>query len=631
MIRFPPFLPAASLLVCSTPLAAAEDTADALENIESIVVTASRLERDATELTQSATIIGRAEIEARQYANVTEMLRHVAGLNVVQQGGRGGVTSVVLRGGESNFTVILIDGIKVNDPTNTRGGSYDFSYLDIGSVERVEIIRGPMSAIYGSDALAGVINIVTRTDLDGAQVQAEVGGHGLQSARAAFGGDIGPATGTIGLRALNEDGDIEGASYDDWGLDGSLRFAIGAAADAGLQLRLQDAESTSFPEDSGGPSLAVIRDLDRRAVEESHLRLYLNQAFGSDWQSRFAISRYERDEDAISPGIAPGVFDGVPANGADTTFTRDLLTFAFSRRLGDTAAIVFGGEWQDEDGRSRGFLDFGFPIPTDFRLRRETLSAFAEIEVTRNALQLQASLRWDDPEDVADEVSAQLGALFALPGDAGALRLSWSEAFKAPSFFALAHPLVGNPGLVPETAESLDIGYRRSIGTSGLFEISIYRSEFENLIDFDPMLFTNVNRSRVTSEGVELAADWAVTASIDLGLHVSYSDTDIKDSDARLRSRPNWRGGINVDWQIDDQWLLSASFLALSDFWEVSIPTGGLSLSGYQRFDVALSYDASEKLRLGFAIDNALDEDYFEAVGFPAAGIRARVNANYRF
>ncbi|MGI9234076.1 MAG: TonB-dependent receptor plug domain-containing protein [Woeseiaceae bacterium] len=627
MRRLPPFLAALATVVVWHPCVAADEQS----NVDLIVVTASRLQRTASELTQSVTVFDRAEIQARQYASVTELLRQVAGINVVQQGARGGVSSVVVRGGESNFTVVLIDGIKVNDPTNTRGGSYDFSYLDIASVERVEIIRGPMSAIYGSDALAGVINIITRSRTEGAQIQGEVGGHGLRAGRLALGGGNDEVTGSIAVRALREEGDIEGADYEDWGMEGSLNLNLGASGEAGLQFRHSDATSTSFPEDSGGPLFAVLRDVDRRSVEESHARLYLHQAIGAVWKSRIAVSRYERNEDASSPGIAPGVFDGVPPNAADTTFTRDQLSIALSRELGNMTKIVLGTDWQNEDGNSAGFLDFGFPLPTNFELSRETLSAFAEIEYTIEALQLQASLRWDDPEDVSDEISVGVGALYSLPGDNGAIRINWGEAFKTPSFFALGHPLVGNPNLVPETATSFDVGYRRSISNSGSLELSIYRSEFEDLIDFDPMLFTNVNRSRVVSEGVEFTAQWAVTSSVDVDLHASYSDTDIRDSDARLRSRPHWRGGVSVDWRIDDHWLFAASFLSLGEFWESSIPTGGLTLDGYQRLDIALSYDTNERVRIGLAIDNALDEDYYEAVGFPAAGIRGRVNAAYRF
>jgi outer membrane cobalamin receptor len=625
-----PLLKLLGVLVASfivVPVSAEDESAE----IDTLVVMATRLKSGLFEIPQTIEIITAGDIAARQAPNVTELLRQAAGLNVIQQGARGGVTSVVLRGGESNFSVVLIDGVKVNDSTNTRGGSYDFSYLDLASIERVEIVRGPMSAIYGSDALAGVINIITRPPDNGAELRAEVGGHGLQSGRVAVGGDRGNLQGMIGVRALREDGDIEGASYEDWGLDGSIRFDFGESGEAGLLFRHQDAESTSFPEDSGGPVFAVIREVDERAVRETHGRLFLSRSIGNNWQSDFSISRYDRNEQADSPGIAPGVFDGVPPNSADTDFVRSQLSAAFSSDLTENTAIVFGGEWQREEGESIGVLDIGFPLPTDFRLDRDTLSAFTEIDFRVNRLLLQGSLRWDDPGGIDGESSSQIGASFTLPGDAGGLRLNWGDAFKAPSFFALGHPLVGNPDLESETATSVDFGYRRIVGSSASIDISIYRNEFENLIDFDPALFTNVNRSKVVTEGVELSARFAIGSSVEVDLHLTYAEAEIKDSDAILRGRPKWRGGITANWQINDQWLFAGSLLSLDEFYEVSIPTGGLFLDGYERLDLALSFAASDKLHIGFAVDNVLDAEYFEAVGFPAAGIRGRVNATYQF
>ena len=123
------------------------------ESIDAIIVTASRLDIPETSLTQSVDFISDEQIEERNPSSVAELLRQFSGVNVTQQGGRSGVTSVVVRGGESNFTVVLIDGVKVNDSTNTRGGSYDFSILDLSGIKRVELVRGPLSSVYGSTRL----------------------------------------------------------------------------------------------------------------------------------------------------------------------------------------------------------------------------------------------------------------------------------------------------------------------------------------------------------------------------------------------------------------------------------------------------------------------------------------------
>lgn len=623
-------LPAALTLVamiCPSP--AHPETSD--NSFDTIVVTASRLGRPAAELTQSIDIIDASDIEARQPASFTGLMRQLPGINVIQQGGRGSVTSLIVRGGEPNFTVILIDGVKVNDSMNTRGGSYDFSYLDLAAIERIEIVRGPMSALYGSDALAGVVNIITNRSHSTSRATVTTGGDGRTAGSVALDGRFRDLVADFSAHATEEDGDIKGADYSDVGLGGRLRLPLGGNGETGVLWRLQDAESTTFPEDSGGPELAVIRDVDERKVREAHARAWLTFPVGRAWSSSASLSRYDREESSRSPGIAAGVFDGVPPVETDTDFVRDQLVVSFAGAVSESASLVIGGEWQHEDGQSAGTIDFGAPVPTDFRIDRDTLSTFAEAEWRLHPVVVQASVRRDDPDEIDAETSTKLGLLYELPGTAGDLRLSWGEAFKAPSFFALAHPLVGNSDLVSETASSVDLGYRAKRGDTATLEFSVFHSEYQNLIDFDPERFTNVNRSRVVVQGVEAGGSVVINQALDIEAHLTYMDTDVRESNARLRGRPNWRGGLVTNWKINDAWRLTASLLALDQVYDSSIPTGSVLLDSYQRLDLAVSYHHDEALRFGFAIDNALDERYYEAVGFPAAGIRARLNARYTF
>lgn len=607
-------------------------TNDDGESVDTIVVTGSRLGRPSMELTHSIQVIDRAEIEARQVPNVTELLRQVAGLTIIQQGNRGSVTSVVVRGGEPNFTVVLIDGVKVNDSTNTRGGSYDFSYLDISTIERVEIVRGPMSAVYGSDAISGVINIITQSGSDASRIGLEVGGHGLARGMASLGGEIGDLDFLLGVHGGQEDGDIEGGSYNDFGVDVSMRGSFTGNREYGALIRHQDADSSSFPEDSGGQEFAAIRDVDRRSVRESHARFYVSLLSAGVWESDAAFNHYARREEYISPGIAPGVFEGVPPNSADTEFDRDQLVLSVAGRFSNAGSLIAGAEWQSEKGVSLGVLDIGFPLPTNFQLERETTSVFAEGEFRMGPVILQGGLRWDDPEDIDSETSAQFGAVYRLRDGRSDIRVNWGQGFKVPSFFALTHPVVGNPNLRSETATSYDIGIRhRSDDGSDSVELSIYRNDFRDLIDFDPVLFTNVNRSEVIAEGVELSFSTSIGESLRLRGHVTYSDAEIRQSTSTLRGRPRWRAGAIADWSISGKWQLVTSLLSLGKSWEVSIPTGGLYLDGYQRLDTALSYLPNERVKFVFAVDNLLDADYQEAVGFPAAGIRGRFRAIYSF
>ena len=616
-----------SLLVLSSCLVKAEEGTAMLETL---IVTASRLDISADELTPSIEIVSSERINSQNASSVTELLRQVAGSNIIQQGGRGGITSILLRGGEPNFTVVLIDGVKVNDPTNTRGGSYDFSNLDLAGIERIEVVRGPMSAVYGSDALAGVINVITGHDASLAEFAFAVGSYGYASANASIGGQVGEVAAGFELHALRDDGDVEGASYEGWGTTGRLTTRFSDRTQVGLRLRYQRSESTSFPEDSGGPRLAVIRDVDEKAIEESHLRVFLEHEFAGNWEFDIAGIHFQHQETSASPGIVPGVFNGVPRNFADTEFSRNQI--AASVRMNGDGGLSFlaGAEWQGEDGESSGVLDIGFPLSSSFDLKRDTLSAFSEISMSRGPLVLQGGLRWDNPDEIASETSARVGALYELADQRSEIRANWGQGFKAPSFFALAHPLVGNPALTSERATSIDFNLTRRFGGSGgKMGISIFKNEFEDLVDFDPELFRALNRSKVFTQGAELAIDLPLMNNLNLRGHLTYTDTEIVDSDAQLRGRPKWRGGAVVDWKLNDKWNLVTSVLVLDEFYESSIPTGGLFLDGYTRFDAALTHQPRENVVVRFAVENLFDEQYEEAIGFPATGIRARIGIKY--
>lgn len=602
------------------------------ERIETIVVTASRLDYSKKSLTSSVDVIASDEIEGRNPASVTELLRQFSGVNVTQQGGRGGVTGVLVRGGESNFTVVMVDGVKMNDSTNTRGGSYDLSNLDLGNVNRVELVRGPLSSIYGSDAMAGVINIITTDWEPGGRLWFQAGSCDFVSASGGFSKLFASTIASVDLHALRDNTDVEGASYQDWGLSGGLRSELGEGASASVLIRYRQSKSTSFPEDSGGPEFAAIRDVDSRDSSEGHLRFAWDQALSSGWRFNAAGSRYERGESFWSPGIAPGLFAGVPPNSADTEFSRDQVVVALKRRSGLATSFAVGAEWQRENGNSVGMLDLGGPVASDFQLKRDSIGAFAEIGVDVGPLTLQSGLRWDDINAIDNETTARIGVLYRLSDGQTDLRVNWGQGFKAPSFFALAHPLVGNPALHPEFANSVDLMLIRRFARPGSeLRLSLYRNDYKGLIDFDPDLFRTVNRSKVVAQGIELDLALPMTDRLDLRGHLTHSDSDITDSDAVLRGRPKWRGGIVVDWAINGRWRLLSSFLILSEFFESSIPTGSILLDGYERVDVSATWQASDKLSLQFAVDNLLDKNYHEAVGFPGAGIRGRIGVRYTF
>ena len=593
--------------------------------IDTVTATATRL--PAEQQSTSSTVLDAADIEARNPGSITELLRQVPGVNVSQQGGRGGTTDVLIRGGESNFTAVVVDGVRVNDPLNTSGGSYGFSGLDLIGVSRVELVRGPMSSLYGSDALAGVIAVTSGRSEPGGSVEVHGGTEEFTYAGLQFAAQPGSTTISASAHAQADSGGH--TDYEDHGLNAALHGNVGNTSSYSIGLRHQVSDIRRFPQESGGPLLAVLREFETVQSDETHLRGAWSSSFADSLSWHVSASRYERDEQVTSPGIAPGALPGVPPTTTDNRFDRDQLLFTLSRSPGENVSFLLGAEWQSEQGDSAGTLDIGFPLPTDFQFDRDSHGLFAEVHAGFGALSVQASVRYDDIDAVGNSTSSRLGVILDL-SEQWSLRINAGDGFKAPSFFALAHPLIGNATLRPEQADAVDARLVFDSG-DGTYEVGVFRNDFTDLVDFDPVSFQLVNRSRVVTDGFEASASKPVNESVRMRAHVTYLRTDVRDSNVELRHRPRWRGGATIEWSPHPDWRLATNLLHVDAFYDSSIATGMLALDAYTRVDAALSWQANSRLMWRIAVDNLLDANYEEAVGFPANGVRVRVGLRYDF
>ncbi len=587
----------------------------------------------------SVSVLSNRHIEARHANSVTDLLRQVPGLHVDQAGGRGSVSSVYLRGGDPNFTVVLIDGVKVNNPANTRGGSYDFSTLDIANIERIEIGRGPLSAVFGSDAMSGVINIITRRARQKREAHAEfsAGGEGYLSTRVGAGGADQWGDYSVNV-SLTDDGEpVEGSHNEARALSGNLNLDLGDEMDLRFHVRASTSDLESFPDDSGGPRLAVIRERDVRDVEEHVAGLNFAHRLNERWRYRLNLGYYQNREDAASPGVAPGVRDpiGIPRNRAINKFRRYSFDWRNDLTLSRNTRVTVGVETVREDAHSRGQLDFTFfSVPTEFDLQRDTWALFAEARIQASeTLIVQGGIRVDNPEDFSSQVSPRIGAVYELRPNETTLRANWGNGFKLPSFFALGHPVVGNSTLRPEEARSVDVSIAQRLRQGDVVAtLTAFHNRFAELIDLQevptPLL---VNRSKVRTGGVELGVQLIHHDSITVDANVTYLDTDIEDSDEELRNRPRWRAGTNVNWQLRNDLNLNIDLLYVGENHDSSIPTADRELDDYLRVDLAADWQWNKNLRLFIVIENLFDADYEEAVGFPGVQFRPRLGVKASF
>ena len=345
-----------------------------------------------------------------------------------------------------------------------------------------------------------------------------------------------------------------------------------------------------------------------------------------------ALGRFDRDERIDSPGVAPGVRDpfGLPPTATDSDFTRYSATFTGTQRFSPAVSLAYGIDWLREEGSSAGSLDFcgGFMMPTSFELTRTTWAPFAELKIdTRFGLSTQAGVRIDHADDQDSVTSPRVRVAYALPDTGVTIAGSWGKAFKLPSFYSLAHPLVGNPDLLPERGESHELQLSQLLlAGRAHWSATYFESRFTHAIDFDagppPML---VNRNRVDSHGVELAAGMSVGTQWMLDASVTNAKSRIASSGNELRNRPEWRAGLGAHWSPSSALSFSGSVTYVGSSLDSSIATGDVRLPAYTRVDLSAVWRLSDRIQTYLAVDNVTDEQYEQFVGFTARGITPRL------
>jgi len=623
------------------PPAEPEAEADPLR--ETLVITGSREPQPLGGFPGSVEVVTREELEAYPFDSLAEVLRQRVGLHVEQPSTRGSRASVFTRGLDPNHTLVLLDGVVVNDPTNARGGSFDFSTLDVGGIERIEIARGPLSAVYGSDAIAGVIHIRTRGGKGPDRAELDVSGGRFGAVRVQ-----GAASGERGLFDL-----AVGGSYQDDGRPDDLgdyrgahgHASLGADLGGGTRLRVVTrfggARDEAYPEFSGGDDLAEIRELERRDIDDLAGGVTL-EATPAPWlDASFVASTYQRWEDRRSPGVAPSDGDsfGIPAEpDSEDRLRRYDLSAQATLHLPQDVSFAFGAEVEWERGESDATLVFFDPMlpptPSGFRLDRRQGGPFAELRWSApGGAVLLAGLRGDYSDEGDEEWSPRVAASMPLSRLGLELHGSWGEGFKLPSFFALGNPVVGNPGLEAEESRGWDAGVRGRFLDARLEpSVTWFDMRVDDLIDFDLDTFRLQNLERVRSRGVELEIRGRPHPDLAIRAHATWTHTRDRD-DRRLRNRPEWRGGVELDWSPLERLRLRLQGVFVDEVRDASVPTapGVVELDPWMRFDLALEWSVTGWMEVYAAVDNLFDADYEEAVGFPSVPIRPRAGVRLRY
>ncbi|WP_167398571.1 TonB-dependent receptor plug domain-containing protein [Blastomonas natatoria] len=605
-------------LAAATPLHAQITSDDDLDNI---VVSASRIIQKRYETGQSITVVEKEELDRRQNQVLSDVLQTLPGVSVARNGGPGGTTSVFIRGGDSSQTLVLVDGVRINDPSSP-SGAFDFSSILTGNVGSVELLRGPNSVIWGSQAIGGVINITTIEPKEHfrANVRGEYGYRDTGQLVANVSGMSGIVSGGVGASWFRSDGisawdERSGATetdgFENLTLNGKLQVQFSDAIMLDLRGFYTDGE-TEF--DNPPADTLPVTD-NRQFVGYVGVNVFL---FDGRLNNRIAYTR--TDVRRITTDPTPGSFNPARARG-----TIDRFEYQGTAEIADPLTLVFGVEHEQSEA-STFFPSFN----TEPDVSDVHMTSYYGQAIVRplRGLTVTGGVRVDDQQVFGSKTSLGGNIAYTPNGGGTVFRATYAEGFRAP---ALSEQLAafGNPNLRPETARSYDAGVEHSLIEGKLrAQATWFRRNTEDLIVFSSATFSLENIAAARAEGVELGLWIQPARNFTVQAQYSLVDTENRSRELdffgrsnfgnRLARRAKDSASVLVDWTSPWGPALGATFLMQGDTFDDVANT--IRLDGHVRVDLRASWSLSDTLEVYGRVENLFDEAYQTAFNYGVPG-----------
>ena len=633
-----------SLAALAAALSAAPALAqDAAETTgDTIVVTGVRAPSLLERLPSTLDVIDRAEIDLKNQNTLVEALAATPGLAVVQSGPAGSTASVFVRGTNSKHVLALYDGIRINDLAASNG-AFNFGSDLVGDAGRIEIVRGPLSSLYGSDAVGGVINILPRQAPEsGSEVYGEASVGEFNTYRALVGGGVREGRFHVAATAeyqesdgydVNPDristatGDPDPSQFSVLSANGGFALTDALSVEALVRHRESEVDFDTF---SGGASGFQRADDPDLRSEDSHTLWSLGLVYArpaDHFESRLRAGRVDMALDSFNDGARTDTYDGARDFAQwSNVWTPDRLTSLID------PVISFGVEYQDETAET----DTAFNAPLS--VSEDLWSAYAAVQAGLTArFDVTGSIRLDDYEAFGDQTTWNLGAVYRLDALNTRLRASYGTSFKAPSLserYSSSAFVAANPDLEPEEGETFEIGFDSAVSLAGRdealrFGAVWYDSEIEDLIEYvyDGALFIGQNRNvgEADLQGFEVFAEWNPVDQANLRVDYTYTDAENATTGAQLLRRPEDSFAVTGTWRPTEIASLSATWRYVGERLDATYDDAGFYASGsgqtpsYDTVDLTGTLDVHDRLQLVLGVRNLLDETYEPVAGFAGA------------
>ncbi|MGH9340973.1 MAG: TonB-dependent receptor [Acidobacteriota bacterium] len=615
---------------------------------EHVVVTATRTESAASLLGSSISVISSQEIEAQNAATVAEVLRNVPGMNIVQVGGTGSISSLFLRGGESDYTKVFLDGIPLNQP----GGAIDLSNLSTANIERIEIVRGPQSALYGSDAISGVIQIFTKRGEGGGTTPRtdlflEGGSYDWGRAGFSLSGDLGGLWYSTAVQHVSTSNEVA----NDYFRNNTYSLNLGVRTSENSALTFTGRAERGR---QGVPGAVAFGPPDLEEFGRKRdfaVGLQWDHRVSDSWQHKLSYSQSYLNQLSADP-IDSGSFIPRFGNRQAPFPVFDFVFFSLnsSRR--------HNVNYQSDFFLADHLLSLGLEVEEErgavstTRVDRTNTGVYLQDQVMATSrLAITGGIRLENNESFGFAAIPRVSVAYLArdPGAQSSLgmtraKLNFGLGVKEPTFVESFSPnffFQGNPDLKPERTTSVEAGLEQELAQNRIvLEANAFYNVFEDQIAFrvvDPETFeaSFFNIARSQAWGIEQILTFRMANDLRASAGYTYLNTRVLRSaspgdpqfseGARLLRRPTHSGFLGLTWR-SGNWSLNSNATLIgnradSDFHH------GLALTEaepYAKWDMTASYRIRPALELYATVENLLDQDYFEALGFPALGATVR-------
>jgi len=604
-----------AMLTAAAP-AAAQET----KKVDPVVVTATTVETLAEQLGVALSVIPGEDFKTYQYSTIDDAFRNIPGVTVTQQGSYGKLSTLSIRGANANQVLILVDGVRVSSPTL---GQTDLSDISPDLIERIEVIRGGQSTLYGADAIGGVVNIITKkgTGPFAATLENMGGNYDTLRNRLSIGGTYKIFNYSLSGSHLESNGQFQNDNANINAVSGRIGVSLPFDSSLSFVYRYNKTDTgvpvkSVFPPPQ--PIVPIINPNAKQQTETTVMSLEGKTRPVEWWESRARISRYTNNQGFQDP-VDPGFDFDVPFR-AQVDVVRREAEWLNSFFIGKWSTTTLGFGYRHEEGDNKGV----------FRTARSVPSVMFEEQLRfLDRLFITGGFRIEDDSVFGQATTGQGSVAFVIKETGTRLRGSAGTGFRAPTFNDLFFPDFGNPDLVPERSQTWDAGFDQSLWQNRVrLTFTWFATHFTDAITCCVVLPTApfggpVNAGKARSKGVESSAEVDILPSLVASFTYTYTDTDNLQTNRPLARIPRHSGSAGLTWEhIPRLSLFTQVYVVGSQFDSY----GDVYNSGHTRVDAGGTYRLLnqlgwlQRLELVARAQNILNEQYAEVRGFPALG-----------